>query len=253
MRENTLKKMWADKRPAVNGWLSSPCLYSAEVMARAGWDALTIDAQHGLVGYESMAAMLVAMTPHSPTPLVRVPWLEEGAIMKALDAGALGVVCPMVNTPGDAARFVAAMRYPPLGRRSFGPARAKFYGADYPARANDETAAIAMIETREAMDNLAGILATPGLDAIYIGPSDLANSLGYEPKFDPEEPAVTAAMDEIIAAGVNAGVVVGVHNATPEYALRMIAKGCLFVTVASDLRLMDAGARAVLKQMRGGR
>ena len=251
MRENTLKKMWSENRPAVNGWLSAPCIYSAEVMARAGWDSLTVDAQHGLSGYESTAAMLLAMSPHPPTPLVRVPWLEEGAIMKALDAGAMGIICPMVNTAEDAARFVSALRYPPLGRRSFGPARAKFYGADYPARANDETVAIAMIETEEAMNNLESILKTPGLDAVYIGPSDLANSLGYEPKFDPEEPAVVAAMDEIIAACKAANVVAGAHNATPEYALRMIQKGCLFVTVASDLRLMDAGSRDILKQMRG--
>ena len=250
MRTNTLKKMWAEKRPAVNGWLSAPCIYSAEVMARAGWDSLTIDMQHGLVGYESAAAMLTAMFPHSPVPLARVPWLEEGAIMKALDAGAMGIICPMVNTAADAERFVSSVRYPPAGRRSFGPARAKFYGDDYPAAANDETVALAMIETREAMDNLDDILKTPGLDAIYIGPSDLANSLGFAPKFDPEEPAVVKAMDEIIAAARARNIVVGVHNATPEYALRMIKKGCLFATVASDLRLMDAGARSVLKAMR---
>ena len=252
MRENTLKKMWRENRPAVNGWLSAPCIYTAEVMARAGWDSLTIDAQHGLVGYESAAAMLLAMSPHSPTPLMRVPWLEEGAIMKALDAGAMGIICPMVNTAADAERFVSALRYPPAGRRSFGPARAKFYGADYPARANDETAAIAMIETREAMENLDDILKTPGLDAVYIGPSDLANSLGHEPRFDPEEPEVVKAMDDIIAAARARGVVAGVHNASPEYALRMIGRGCLFTTVASDLRLMDSGARAILKTMREG-
>ena len=252
MRENTLKKMWAENRPAVNGWLSAPCIYSAEVMARAGWDSLTIDMQHGLVGYESAAAMLAVMFPHPPTPLVRAPWLEEGAIMKALDAGAMGIICPMVNTAADAARFVSSLRYPPAGRRSFGPARAKFYGDDYPACANDETVAMAMIETREAMENLDAILKTPGLDAVYIGPSDLANSLGHEPRFDPEEPAVVAAMDEIIAAGRARNVAVGVHNATPEYALRMIGKGCLFVTVASDLRLMDSGARTILKKMREG-
>ena len=108
-----------------------------------------------------------------------------------------------------------------------------------------------MIETAEAMNNLESILKTPGLDAVYIGPSDLANSLGYEPQFDPEEPAVIAAMDEIIAACKAANVVAGAHNATPEYALRMIRKGCLFVTVASDLRLMDAGSRDILKKMRG--
>lgn len=252
MRENTLKKMWAKGRPAVNGWLSAPCIYSAEVMARAGWDSLTVDAQHGLVGYESAAAMLTAMSPHPPVPLTRVPWLEEGFIMKALDAGAMGIICPMVNTAADAERFVSAVRYPPAGRRSFGPARAKFYGDDYPESANDQTVALAMIETREAMDNLDAILKTPGLDAVYIGPSDLANSLGFPPKFDPETPEVIRAMEEIITACRAAGVVAGVHNATPEYALGMIEKGCMFVTVASDLRLMDAGARSVLKTMRGG-
>ena len=253
MRENVLKKIWGEGRPAVNGWLSAPCIYTAEVMARAGWDSLTVDTQHGLVGYESAAAMLTAMFPCAQTaPLVRVPWLDEGDIMKALDAGAMGIICPMVNTGEDAERFVSATRYPPRGRRSFGPARAKFYGDDYPARANDETVAIAMIETREAMENLDAILKTPDLDAVYIGPSDLANSLGYEPRFDPVEPAVVSAMDEIVAAARGRNVVAGVHTASPEYARKMFEKGCLFATVASDLRLMDAGAREVLKQTRGG-
>jgi len=155
MRENPLRRIWAEGRAAVNGWLAIPSSFSAETMAHQGWDSLTVDMQHGVVDYQTAVTMLAAISTTDVTPLVRVPWLDPGIIMKMLDAGAYGVICPMVNTVADAETLVGACRYPPAGRRSFGPIRALLYaGADYPKHANETVIAFAMIETQEALDNL---------------------------------------------------------------------------------------------------
>ena len=171
--------------------------------------------------------------------------------MRMLDAGVFGVICPMVNTAADAERFVQACYYPPLGQRSFGPLRALLYsGADYPKHANDVILPIAMIETKQALDNLDEILKVEGLRMVYIGPSDLSNSLGCTPTFDQEEKLVVEAIDMIIRKAKEFKVHAGIHNGTPGYALRMIEKGFRFVTISSDARLLVAGAKGVLEQMR---
>ena len=184
-------------------------------------------------------------------PVVRVPWLEPGILMKALDAGAYGVICPMVNTREDAQRLVAYTHYAPRGTRSFGPVRALLYGgADYPQHANDTIVTFAMIETAQALDNLDDILSVEGLDAVYIGPSDLSLALGCRPVFDDVDPPVAQAIDHILERAKAHGLVAGIHNGTPEGALARIAKGFQFVTVSSDARLMAAGAQQVLAKMR---
>ena len=253
MRENRIRKLWEAGEAAVNGWLAIPNMFSAETMAHAGWDSLTIDMQHGVVDYQAAVGMLAAISTTSTVPLVRVPWLDPGIIMKMLDAGAYGVICPMVNTAEDAATLVAATRYPPRGNRSFGPIRALLYaGADYPARANDTVIAFAMIETRQALDNLDAILAVEGLDAVYIGPADLSLALGCTPRFDQDEPPVVEAIDLILRKAKERGIAAGIHNGTPDYALKMVEKGFQLVTVASDARLMAAGAQQVVTKMQGG-
>ena len=177
--------------------------------------------------------------------------VDPGIIMKMLDAGAYGIICPMVNTRADAERFVSAMRYPPQGSRSFGPIRALLHaGADYPQHANATVIAFAMVETRQALDNLDEILSVEGLDAIYIGPADLSLALGCTPRFDQEEQPVVEAIDLILAKAREHGVVPCIHNGTPEYARKMVEKGFRFVTVASDARLMAAGAQQVVARMR---
>lgn len=237
----------------VNGWLAIPDSFSAETMAHQGWDSLTIDLQHGVVDYAGMVPMLQAISTTATVPVVRVPWLEPGIIMKTLDAGAYGVICPMVNTRADAEKLVAYSHYAPRGTRSFGPVRALLYGgADYPRHANDTIVAFAMIETAQALDNLDDILATPGLDAVYIGPSDLSLALGCTPTFDDLDAKAAEAVQHILARAKAHGVVAGIHNGTPEAALRRIAMGFQFVTVSSDARLMAAGAQQVVKAMRGG-
>jgi 4-hydroxy-2-oxoheptanedioate aldolase len=253
MRENNLRKIWKSGGAAVNGWLAIPNTFSAETMAHQGWDSLTVDLQHGVVDYQAAVAMLTAISTTSTVPVVRVPWLEPGIIMKTLDAGAYGVICPMVNTREDAQKLVAWTTYAPGGTRSFGPVRALLYGgSDYPQHANDTIVRFAMIETRQALDNLDSILSVEGLDAVYIGPSDLSLSLGCKPSFDEVEPPVAQAIDHILDRAKAHGVVAAVHNGTPETALRRIAKGFQLVTVSSDARLLAAGAQQVLATMRAG-
>jgi 4-hydroxy-2-oxoheptanedioate aldolase len=239
MRENRLRTLWKQGQAAMNGWLTLPNSFSAEVMAHQGWDTLTIDMQHGVVDYT--------------VPIVRVPWLEPGILMKALDAGAYGVICPMVNTREDAQRLVAYTHYAPQGTRSFGPVRALYYGGpDYPQEANKTIVTFAMIETAQALENLDAILSVEGLDAIYVGPSDLSLALGCKPTFDDVDPPVAQAIDHIVARAKAHGVVAGIHNGTPEVALARIAKGYQFTTISSDARLLAAGSQQIVQAMRKG-
>ena len=253
MRENRLRTLWRDDRAAVNGWLAIGNSFSAETMAHQGWDTLTIDLQHGVIDYQTMVTMLQAISTTPTVPIVRVPWLEPGILMKSLDAGAYGLICPMVNTREDAQKFVAWTHYAPRGTRSFGPVRALLYGgADYPQHANDTIVRFAMIETAQALDNLDAIMSVEGLDAIYIGPSDLSLALGCRPVFDDVDPPVAQAIDHILERATAHGLKAGVHNGVAEGALARIAKGFRFVTVGSDARLMAAGAQQVIAKMRAG-
>ena len=173
MRVNRVKELWGKNQVAIGGWLSIPSGICAEIMAHQKWDVLTIDMQHALVGVSDMIPMITAISSTDVTPFVRVPWLEPGIIMKVLDAGSYGVICPMINTQEDAEHFVSYCRYAPQGTRSFGPGRAVLYaGNDYAKLANDNILTLAMIETKKAMDNLEGILSVDGLDAVFVGPSD---------------------------------------------------------------------------------
>ena len=251
MRPNRLREIWKTGGAVVNGWLTIPNSFSAETMAHQGWDSLTIDLQHGVVDYQAMIAMLQAISTTDTVPVVRVPWLAPDHLMKALDAGAYGVICPMVNSPEDARNLVAWTHYAPRGTRSFGPVRALLYGgADYPQHANDTIVTFAMIETAKALDNLDAILSVEGLDAIYIGPSDLSLALGCRPVFDDVDPKAAEAIDHILERAKAHGIVAGIHNGTTEGALARIAKGFQFVTVGSDARLMAAGAQHVMAKMR---
>ena len=247
----SLKQKWQAGEKILNGWLAIPDCFSAETMAHQGWDSLTIDMQHGVTDYLSAVRMLTAMSTRPVIPMVRVPWREPGIIMKMLDAGALGIICPMINNAEDAADFVSCLRYPPLGQRSFGPIRALLaHGSDYGTKANDLVTGFAMIETQAALDHLDAILATPGLDAVYIGPADLSLALGAAPRFDPVDERVTAAIRHILARAKHHGVRAGIHNATAEYAARMASLGFDFVTVGSDARFMAAGAAAAVSAFR---
>jgi 4-hydroxy-2-oxoheptanedioate aldolase len=253
MRENRLRTLWQADQTAINGWLAIPNSFSAEVMAHQGWDTLTIDLQHGVVDYAQMLTMLQAISTTDTVPIVRVPWLEPGIIMKSLDAGAYGVICPMVNTRDEAARFVSYTRYAPQGTRSFGPVRASMYGgADYAQHANSTVVGFAMIETAQALDNLDAILSVEGLEAIYVGPSDLSLSLGCRPVIDDVDAPAAQAIAHIAERAKAHGVFCGIHNGVPAQALARQALGYRFVTVSSDARLIAAGSQQLLSAMRAG-
>ena len=254
MIANRLKQIWAEGRPTINGWLSIGNPFTAEIMAAQGYDSLCIDVQHGALDYGDALPMFQAMRASGVVPMARVPWLEPGIIMKVLDAGAYGVICPMVNTAAEAARFVDYMRYPPQGQRSFGPTRASFSaGSNYAGEANAEILAFAMIETAEAMQNLDAIAATPGLDGLYIGPADLSFSLSngtLAPGFDREEPEIIAAIQRILAACKRNGLRAALHCGTLDYAARAIGWGFDMTTVSGDSRLLAAAAAASVKAFR---
>lgn len=253
MRENRLRTLWQQDRAAVNGWLAVPSSFSAEVMAHQGWDSLTIDMQHGVIDYAAMVGMVQAVDRTATVPIVRVPWLEPGIVMKSLDAGAMGLICPMINTREDAQRLVAYTHYAPRGTRSFGPIRAAVvHGPDYAAKANDTVVVFAMIETAQALDHLDAILSVEGLDAIYIGPSDLSLALGCRPVFDDVDPKAAQAMAHILERAKAHGVRAGVHNGVPEVALARAAMGFDLVTLGSDARLLAAGSQQLLGPMRAG-
>lgn len=251
MRENRLRTLWAADKAVVNGWLAVPHSFAAETMAHQGWDSLTIDLQHGVVDYGQMIGMLQAISTTPTVPVVRVPWLDPAHLMKALDAGAYGLICPMVNTREDAQKLVAWTHYAPMGTRSFGPVRALLYGGpDYPEKANETIVTFAMIETAQALDNLDAIMSVEGLDAVYIGPSDLSIAMGCTPTFDDVEPPVAQAIDHILERAKAHGLVAGIHNGRADKARERIAKGFRFVTIGSDARLMAAGSQQILSQMR---
>ncbi len=254
MTPNKLKRLWSQGKATLNGWCSIGNAFTAEIMAAQGYDSVTVDVQHGALDYSNLLPMLQAMRASGVVPLARVPWLEPGIIMKALDAGAYGIICPMVNSAQQAAEFASYMRYPPLGQRSFGPTRVSVAaGADYGARANDEILAFAMIETAEGMANLAAIAATPGLDGIYIGPADLTLSLTQgrlPPGFDREEPEMITALQRILAACKANGIRAALHCGSPEYAARAIEWGFDMTTVSGDSRLLAGAAAASVAKFR---
>ena len=188
MRKNKLKQIFKEGKAVINGWLQMPSSFSAEVMAHQGWDSLTVDMQHGVIDYPNALQMLQAISTTDVVPIARVNWNEPGQIMKILDAGAYGVICPMVSNKEQAEKFIQACLYPPKGYRSFGPIRGLIYGgSDYANHSNDEILKLAMIETSEALKKFDEIMSTPGLDGIYIGPADLSLAIGEKPSFDKPE------------------------------------------------------------------
>jgi 4-hydroxy-2-oxoheptanedioate aldolase len=253
MRANRLREIWKRGEAAVNGWCAIPTGFSAEVMAHQGFDSLTIDMQHGVVDYQVAVSMLQGISTRDVVPLARVPWNHPAFIMKILDAGAYGVICPMINTRDEAAALVAACKYAPRGYRSFGPVRASLYGgADYAQAANDTLLVMPMIETAEAVKNIDAILSVPGIDAVYVGPADLSLTLGCTPKLDQTEAPVVEAQEVIAAACKRNGVVAGIHCGGAPYALKMIAAGYQFVTLASDTRFLAARAADEVNAVRKG-
>ena len=253
MRKNKAKQIIKEGKTVINGWLQIPSTVSAETMAQHGWDTLTIDMQHGLVDYSNALPMMQTISATNVMPMPRVNWNEPGQIMKILDAGCYGIICPMVSNKKEAERFVHACRYPPDGYRSFGPMRGLIYGGpDYSEHANDEILKMAMIETKEALENLDEIMTTPGLDGIYIGPADLSLAMGEKPSFDKSEDTKTySEILKILEHAKKNNIFAGIHNGSVEYANQMIKKGFQFVTVGSDNRFVSSGAKNTVEKLKG--
>lgn len=250
MRRNRLRELWQAGETAINGWLAIGSSLSAEIAARQGWDSITVDLQHGGIDEGHALTMLQAISLGDAMPLVRAPWNEPGVIMRLLDAGAYGVICPMVSNRAEAERFVGACRYPPDGYRSNGAYRGVMYGgSDYMLHANEEIVTLAMIETREAMANLDEILATPGLDGVYIGPSDLALAHGEPARQDNFDGPVAALIAQVLEAAHRAGKIAGVHASRTDYAAKMREDGFDIVTPTSDTRMLAAAGAAVLNEL----
>lgn len=245
MRENRVKAMWRRGEPAYGAWLTIGSSYSAEAVAHQGFDYVCIDMQHGIIGFETAVTMLQVIGTTDATPFVRVPSNDFATIGRMLDAGAMGIVVPMVNSADQARAAVAACRYYPKGARSYGPTRAVYYaGADYFANADAEVACIPMIETKQAVERLDEILAVAGIDAAYVGPSDLSITLGLPPGPD-NGGAFEEARLHIAKSCAAQGVVAGMHaNAT--LAAKHVAVGYRMITIFNDaIAVASAGADAV--------
>jgi 4-hydroxy-2-oxoheptanedioate aldolase len=251
VRPNKLKQMWRDGRWVTMGWLSVSHSFTAEVMARQGFDALVVDMQHGTTDMADVLPMLQAISQTDTVPVVRVPWNDPATIMKALDLGAYGILVPLINTAEDAAKAVAACRYPPAGMRSSGPVRAVHYGgADYVAKANDEIVVMGMVETTEGLANLDAICATPGLDAVYIGPADLSFALGLPPGPDKSDPVHLATCDKIRDTAHKHGIKACMHCASAAFAAGAVKRGFDLIMLTSDLASMVAGVRRQLDDLK---
>ena len=237
---------------AVNGWCGIPSTVTAELMARAGFDMLTIDMQHGLVDFQITLEMLQVMAVSPAPKIVRIPWNEPGIAMKVLDAGATGIICPMINTAAEARALVEATRYAPLGARSYGPLRVGSLYPDYVQRSNELVQIFAMIETAEALANRDAIMAVEGLSGIYVGPSDLGLSMGYVPSLIPDEPAVLTAIADILASARKAGLAAGIHCGSAARVHEVLAQGFDFGSLATDMGLFAQALTRALQVAHDG-
>ena len=248
---NNLLEIWKSNKPVINAWLSIPNSFTAEAFGKMGWDSITIDMQHGQNDYQSSIAMLQGLSRSESLPMARVPWSEPGIIMKMLDLGVMGIIAPMINTKEDCEKFVSYCYYPPNGQRSFGPMRAQLvHGSNYFNLANENIVSFAMIETKQAVENLDEILSVPNLTGVYIGPADMSSSYGLQPKFDVKEDPVFSNIKLIAKKAKEHGKIAGIHNGSTDYAKEMIKIGYKFVTILSDFRVMSSNAQEIVNEMK---
>ena len=249
--KNKLFDIWKQNKASINAWLSIPNSFTAEAFGRMGWDSVTVDMQHGQNDYSSSIAMIQALSNSNTVPMTRVPWNEPGIIMKMLDLGVQGIIAPMINTKNDCEEFVSYCYYPPKGQRSFGPMRAQVvYGSDYYQHANKNIVSFAMIETKQAVENLDEILSVPHLTGIYIGPADMSSSYGLPPKFDVREDPVFSNIKMIAKKAKEKGKIAGIHNGSVKYMKEMMDYGFQFTTLLSDFRMMTSQAESLLKELK---
>ncbi|MCX6024530.1 MAG: aldolase/citrate lyase family protein [Chloroflexi bacterium] len=252
MRPNRVKQMFKEGKPVMVGWMATADPYATETMAHAGFDALVLDMQHGMgIGPDRAASWLQVVSSTNTVPMVRVPWNSPVHIQYALDAGAYGVIVPLINNRDEAVQAGGAARYAPLGYRSVGPNRARLYaGADYIEHANEEVVCLVMIEHIDTIPRMDDIATAPGIDGFYIGPSDLAVSMGLPPGMANTDERHAAACQAVLDAARKAGLAAGIHCGNPVDADTRFKQGFLFAPIASDANLLAAGAKAALDHFR---
>jgi 4-hydroxy-2-oxoheptanedioate aldolase len=239
-----------------SGWCSLPYPLVAETIGREGFPAVTIEGQHGLWDVGAMLTGIAAVRQGGAAPVVRVAIGDFALVSRVLDFGAEGVIAPMINTAADARAFAASAKYPPVGERSWGPHRVTALAglADqsiYLREANDHVITLAMIETRTALDNLEAIIGTPGIDGLFLGPSDLSIALSDGKSLDPTAKEVERELDRMVAAAQKAGKIPGAFCHTAERAAALNERGVRFLAVMSDIAMLRAGASAALKVLKG--
>jgi 4-hydroxy-2-oxoheptanedioate aldolase len=238
-----------------SAWCTLASPLAGETVAREGFDAVVLDVQHGLWDTASLIAGISALHHAGSAPVVRVPLNDFAFVSRSLDCGAEAIIAPMINNAGDAKRFAGVAKFPPVGERSWGPQRAMMLqgragATDYLREANDETLTLAMIETPAALNEVDDIAATPGIDALFVGPYDLSTALSAGAAQDVTAPEVEHAIDRICAAAQNAGKIPGIYCNNAARALAMAKRGFKFITIGSDLGLLREGAAAVLKALK---
>lgn len=249
MTTNKLKPNLRDGESAVGGWCALSDSLAAEIVAGLDVDYVVIDMQHGVAPYSNLVAMLQGIGTYDVTPLVRIPVGDFGLAQRALDAGAQGIIVPLVDNAGDAANAVSACRYPPEGNRSFGPIRARMHLGSDPESVNEQVLVLVQVETLGAMENLEEIVTTPGVDGVYVGPADLAMAHGLP--VGKEDPQMEEMLTIIVRACHEAGVVAGIHTFSGTAALRASKRGFAMTTVGSDATWLHAGYSRELAMARG--
>ena len=248
-----VRRRWAAGEVAFNAWSTFPGVASSTILANAGFDAVTVDLQHGEVGFPGLGEIVEAIERAGAMPFVRLPWNDPANVMRALDLGARGLICPMVNSAEEAEAFVRSCRYPPLGSRSYGAVRSAFGTArEQTEAANAAVLAFAQVETAEGLANVEAICGTDGLDGVYVGPADLSLTLGFEGFADLASPEMRDALARIVAAAASSGVVPGIHAPATDRALDMVRAGFTFVGAAGDRELLSGSGRESLERVRTG-
>ena len=252
MKANHAKRRLRAGEPSIGTWLSLPSAESAEYIAALGFDWLTVDAEHNPIDITVMSQMFGVIAAAGTAPLVRIPWNTGENIKRVLDAGAWGIVVPMVNSRAEAEAAVEAAKYPPRGARSLGgnlrTVRWEATAAEYHAHADDEILVVLQIEHIRGVEAADEILSVPGVDACFIGPNDLAASMGISlgVPLESTHPELMAAVAEIRAACVRNGVAPGIHCSGPEGVTQRIAEGFQFLAMASELKFLLSGLQDAL-------
>jgi 4-hydroxy-2-oxoheptanedioate aldolase len=252
---NPLLALWRAGKPSLGGWLTTADPQVAEYLASGGFDEICVDQQHGIVEHADLASVFRALELHGVAPTTRVPANDFAAIGYALDVGAVAIIVPMVGSADEAAAAAHACHFPPRGGRSVGPLRGTLLRASERLDALDEAACVVMIETPDGIRNVDAIAATPGVDAIYIGPGDLALGMGlsaWPEDWTPAEATLHAeTVERIRRSCVEHGVAPGIHTGDGATARRYLEQGFQMVTVASELGLITGGAKAHIAMARG--